>query len=188
MFFYWLDMKTFDARAVANLILDEATRKSRRISNLSLQKLLYFSHGLYLIRHNCPLVTGYFEAWKLGPVHPTVYESFKSAADQIIDFRANRFNLVTQRSESIAKIDDPDCLQTVSQVVDAYGQLPPGRLVELSHAANAPWSFVVDNSKMRPMLGLRITDSIIREKFKFHKFSVGNVPTAGELDEDAPFA
>ena len=181
-------MKTFDARAVANLILDEADRKSRRISNLSLQKLLYFSHGLYLIRKNSPLVTGYFEAWQYGPVHPTVYESFKGAADRFIEFRASRLNLVTQQLETIPKIDDSDCLQTISQVVDAYGQLNPGRLVELSHATNAPWSFVVDNSKMRPMLGLRITDNIIRERFKYHKFSVGEVPTSGEPNQDAPFA
>jgi uncharacterized phage-associated protein len=181
-------MTTFDARAVANLILDEAERKSRRLSNLSLQKLLYFSHGLYLIRKGSPLVTGYFEAWQFGPVHPTVYEAFKIASDRPIEFRASKVNLITGQKTPIPKVDDADCLQTVSQVVDAYGKLSAGRLVELSHAPNAPWAFVVDNSKVRPMLGLRITDNVIREKFKFHKFAVGDVPTSGEPNEDTPFA
>ena len=181
-------MKSYDARAVANLILDEAQHKRRTVSNLSLQKLLYFSHGLYLMRHGQPLVTGYFEAWQFGPVHPVVYEAFKGAGDQLIDFRATRRDLVSQSVSEIEKIDDPDCRSTVSQVIDAYGSLSPGRLVELSHAPNAPWAFIVDNSKVRPMLGLRITDNVIRERFKFHKFSVRDYPTSGEPDEDAPFA
>jgi uncharacterized phage-associated protein len=182
-------MNTYDARAVANLILDEAQRKSRLISNLSLQKLLYFCHGLYLIRYDRPMVTGYFEAWQHGPVHPTVYESFKIAGNQPINFRAKKLNLVTQQKEVIPLLDDADCLQTISQVIDAYGKLSPSRLVELSHAVNAPWYFVVDNSKVRPMLGLRITDNVIRERFKFHKFSVKDQPFSGDrYEEDAPFA
>lgn len=181
-------MKPYDARAIANLILDEADRKSLRITNLSLQKLLYFCHGLFLIRHDRPLISGYFEAWKFGPVHPGAYEAFKEASDRPISFRAKRWDLVNQTSHPIERVDDPDCMHTVSRVLDAYGSLSPGRLVELSHAPNAPWAFVVDNSKVRPMLGLRITDNVIREKFKFHKFSVGEKPIHGEPNEDAPFA
>lgn len=180
-------MKTYDARAVANLILDEAEHKSRPLSNLALQKLLYFSHGLYLMQWGKPLVTGYFEAWQYGPVHPVVYEAFKTATDKYIEFRAQKFDLVYQRSVPIDILDDAECRQTVSRVLDAYGQLSAGRLVELSHAPNAPWSFVVENSKVRPMLGLRITDNVIRERFKFHKFAVGFEPKNGEPENEAPF-
>jgi uncharacterized phage-associated protein len=181
-------MKPYDARAVANLILDEADRKSLNISNLTLQKLLYFCHGLFLISYGRPLVGGYFEAWKFGPVHPGVYEAFKVAAEKPISFRAEKLNLVTQVYCEVDKVTDQDCLKTVSRVLDAYGGLSAGRLVELSHAPNAPWAFVVDNSKVRPMLGLRITDSVIRDKFKFHKFAVGVTSASGEPNEDTPFA
>ena len=181
-------MKTHDARAIANLILDEAEGKSLRITNLSLQKLLYFCHGLFLIKHGRPLIAGYFEAWKFGPVHPGAYEAFKVACDRPIWFRAERFNLVTQTSHPIERVEEPECIHATSRVLDAYGGLSPGRLVELSHAPNAPWAYVVENSKVRPMLGLRITDDMIREKFKFHKFSVGETPIHGEPNEDAPFA
>ncbi|MGH1558477.1 Panacea domain-containing protein [Caulobacter segnis] len=49
------------------------------ITNLALQKLVYFAHGLMIVRHDRPLVDGYFEAWEYGPVHPLLYGSFKSA-------------------------------------------------------------------------------------------------------------
>ena len=39
-----------DPRAVANLILDEGQRLNRPVSNVALQKLLYFAHGLHLVQ------------------------------------------------------------------------------------------------------------------------------------------
>jgi uncharacterized phage-associated protein len=59
----------YDPRAVANLLLDLADRDDLAITNLVLQKLLYFAHGHFLIRTRCPLVQGGFEAWTYGPVH-----------------------------------------------------------------------------------------------------------------------
>jgi len=65
-----VEKKPYDARAIANLMLDEASEMDRGVTNLALQKLLYFAHSLFLIEYKRPLVSGYFEAWKLGPVHP----------------------------------------------------------------------------------------------------------------------
>ena len=67
------NQRPYDPRSIANLLLDEADRLAINITNLSLQKLLYFAHGLSLIEDGKPLVSGYFEAWQHGPVHPLVY-------------------------------------------------------------------------------------------------------------------
>jgi uncharacterized phage-associated protein len=178
----------FDARAVGNLILEVAAKSEYRITNLSLQKLLYFSHGAYLLKTGGPLVSGYFEAWQFGPVHPTAYGAFKAAGDKPIEFRASGFDPVTRVPREFPPIEDINARQTVDRVVEAYGGLSPGRLVDLSHAVNSPWHYVVENAKVRPMLGLRIGDNLIRERFKFHKVSVANEPRSGEPNEDAPFA
>lgn len=181
-------MGQYDARAVGNLILDEAGRLGFRITNLSLQKLIYFSHGMFLIEKAQPLVKGHFEAWQYGPVHPGAYDAYKQAGNRAIDFRAQKLNPVTRKLAEFESITDPGCLATIVRVVSAYGGLTSGRLVELSHAANAPWAYVVNESKTRPMIGLRITDQIIRERFRFHKIALGTVPRSGDPDEDAPFA
>jgi len=60
----------YDPRAIANLMLDEADRRGWKITNLALQKLLYFAHGIHLTKTKEPLVSGYFEAWQYGPVQP----------------------------------------------------------------------------------------------------------------------
>jgi uncharacterized phage-associated protein len=48
------------------------------ISNLKLQKLLYYAQGLYLASTGQPLFEDSIQAWMHGPVVPTVYHSFKS--------------------------------------------------------------------------------------------------------------
>ena len=102
-------------------------------------------------------------------------------------FRATKFDLVKQSRVPLLCIDDSLCIDTIGRVLRAYGGLSPSRLVELSHTPNAPWSFIVENSKVRPMLGLRITDNVIRERFKFHKFAVGDAPSNGDIVDEAPF-
>jgi uncharacterized phage-associated protein len=66
----------YDPRVVANAIIDRAAQEGQPVTHIALQKLLYFAHGLFLLRHRKPLVSGYFEAWTYGPVHPAVYGAF----------------------------------------------------------------------------------------------------------------
>ncbi|RWO77206.1 type II toxin-antitoxin system antitoxin SocA domain-containing protein [Mesorhizobium sp.] len=47
------------------------------LSNLELQKILYLAHMFYLGRTGEPLVSGHFEAWDYGPVHPDLYHRVK---------------------------------------------------------------------------------------------------------------
>ncbi|MFK4532089.1 putative phage-associated protein [Bradyrhizobium ottawaense] len=53
--------EVYDPRCIANLMLDESERIGQPLTNLALQKLLYFAHAIYLIEHRRPLVSGYFE-------------------------------------------------------------------------------------------------------------------------------
>ena len=176
-----------DARSVANLLLDEA-RGRLPITNLALQKLLYFTHALHLVETKQPLVSGYFEAWQYGPVHPAAYRAFKAAGDRPIAFRARRQDPLTGQELDIPKIEDVDVLDHVRRVMALYGRITPGRLVELSHAPGAPWHFVVDKARTTMAFGLRIPDTVILERFKYHKVSIGSAPSKGAPGEDAPFA
>ncbi len=65
--------KGHDPRAIANLLLDLADEVGIPIGHVKLQKLIYFAHGVYLLEIGEPLVSGNFEAWQYGPVHPAVY-------------------------------------------------------------------------------------------------------------------
>lgn len=178
----------YDPRGIANLMLDEAERVGVGITNLALQKLLYFAHGIYLNETKQPLVSGYFEAWQYGPVHPTAYKAFKAAGSDLIAFRVSAQDPLTGAAKALAQPDSPIIRRLLQQVLNSYGKLSPGRLVDLSHAKNSPWDYVVDKGRTSVAFGLRIPDDVILERFKYHKVTIGLVPVAGEPREDTPFA
>ena len=178
----------YDARAVANLMLDEADREGIKVTNLALQKLLYFAHGIRLRQSKNPLVAGYFEAWEYGPVHPTVYRAFKPFGAESINSRAMGKDPLTGRARELQTPDDPSVVQLVRDIIRSYGRLSPGRLVDLSHARNSPWHHIVDKARTDVALGMRIPDNVIQERFHFHKVSAGAAPRAGEPENDTPFA
>lgn len=170
----------WDARGVANLLLDRAGQRGVAVSNLALQKLLYFAHGVMLTRHNQPLVDGYFEAWEYGPVHPLLYAAFKNAGRSPIANRAQSRNLKTGETSDVTPPTDLLVLDVVDDVLRAFGDQPPARLVRLSHSKGGPWDVVVNESGTAGRLGLRITDKLILEHFHRHKVAVGPEPQFGD--------
>ncbi|MFL9824702.1 type VI toxin-antitoxin system SocA family antitoxin [Rhodoplanes sp. SY1] len=177
----------YDPRAVANLILEEGERTRSSVTNLAMQKLLYFAHGFFLIEHKRPLVSGYFEAWQLGPVHPVAYQAFKAAGDRPINFRATGQDVLTGAPKELPPLADPTIRRHIERIMASYGALTAGRLVDISHAKGGPWDFVVNKGRTGVAIGLRISDDVIADRFKYHKVSVGDSPKIGEPGEDSPF-
>ncbi len=176
----------YDARAIANNMLDHADEHNIYITNLKLQKLLYFVHGRFMSSTGNPLVRGNFEAWQYGPVHPLVYQGFKECGAERIDCRLGAKDLFTGEESPIkTKIND-EARRHIRIVIDQLGPLSPGRLVELSHAPNAPWSYVVNKSRTSVALGLRISNTVISDRFRFHKVAIADQPVTGEPSEDSP--
>ncbi len=66
------------AKQVANAIIDFCNKHGDFISNLKLQKLIYYAQAWYLALYNKPLFDEPLEAWVHGPVQPAVYRRFKS--------------------------------------------------------------------------------------------------------------
>ncbi|UWU21081.1 DUF4065 domain-containing protein [Rhizobium sp. CB3060] len=178
----------YDPRAIANLMLDEAGRIDLGLGHIQLQKLLYFSHGIHLIQTKSPLVSGYFEAWQYGPVHPTVYRAFKQAGREAIHFRATGQDPLTGERRSIEDVADSQIVGLIRRVLTSYGSMSARHLVNLSHAKDSPWWYVVEQGRVGVAFGMRISDSVIADRFRYHKVSVGPEPLSGEPLDDTPFA
>jgi uncharacterized phage-associated protein len=176
----------FDPRGIGNLLLEEAQNVACEITNLALQKLLYFTHAIYLVEKKRPLVSGYFEAWKYGPVHPTVYRAFKSPGDKPISFRATRQDLLTGEQLAVPP-SNPELRSLAKRIIDSYGKLTPGQLVDVSHAKRAPWAFIVDKGRRSVTFGLRIPDEVILDRFRFQTVAINSGTECGVVSEDTPF-
>ena len=173
----------YDPRAVANLMLDEADRSGSRSPISPFKSSSTSPHSIFLIEAKRPLVSGYFEAWQYGPVHPTAYAAFKTGGSSPIDFRADRAERDDRRADALDLPEDLAIRRHLARIMSSYGQLSPGRLVDISHAKGAPWDYIADKGRTSVALGLQIPDDVIVNQFKFHKVSVGAAPVAGEPDK-----
>ncbi len=65
---------------IANKLLVKASNQETGdlMSNLKLQKMLYFEQGYHLAYFGTPLFEDDIEAWMYGPVVPCVYNHYKS--------------------------------------------------------------------------------------------------------------
>jgi uncharacterized phage-associated protein len=176
----------YDARAIANLILDEAEGRGLKLTNLKLQKLLFLCHALFLVQRGRPLVHGSFEAWQYGPVSREANESFRRFGRSIITERATARNPATGAHREIPSATDLEARATVSRVVEFYGNWSAGQLVDLTHAKNGPWDYVVRESAGKANFGLRISDRTIVERFKYLWFGAKQNSRTAEPHEDHP--
>jgi uncharacterized phage-associated protein len=170
------------------LILDLASEDEKDISNLVLQKLVYFAHGRYLSETGQPLVAGEFEAWQYGPVHPHVYNAFKDQGSSPIRTRAQSVNPVTGERRPIPPLTDNAAREVIAEVFRSLKRRSASNLVAVSHAKNAPWHFVVERANRHESISMRIPNAVIRERFRLHAISMSMDEEAGVPDENSPFA
>jgi len=155
---------TNDGRAVANFILDYCDSKGRTLTNVAMQKVIYFCHAWSLIKLNKPLVNQNFEAWQYGPVLQYLYHEFKEFDRSPITSRAHAMNMKTGRKEIASQEFDQQTTELLKEAVDFYSPMSPFYLVELSHVEGGPWDKVWNNGgKVNP--GMQIDNKAIAEYY-----------------------
>lgn len=96
------------------------------VTNLKLQKLLYYVQGWSLALDGKPAFSDRIEAWVHGPVQPGVYGTYKQY----------RWNPIVG---DVAPVEiDADLKQTIESVIETYGG-ETGYQLELRTHQEAPW-------------------------------------------------
>ena len=76
------------------------------ISNLKLQKLLYYVQGYYLAYFNKPLFNEKIEGWTLGPVVPVVYTEYKQYGRDCLPLNDFDFDISNLNKEELNLIQN----------------------------------------------------------------------------------
>ena len=66
----------YSALEVARYIIKRCNESNYSISNLKLQKILYFLQAQFLVEFDTPCFNETIEAWDFGPVVPYVYHKY----------------------------------------------------------------------------------------------------------------
>jgi uncharacterized phage-associated protein len=119
-------MKRITASEVAATILTECWRRKICVSNLKLQKLLYYCEAWWLAFYGKSLFNEPIEAWVHGPVVPCVFREYK-------DYKWSSIGAAKAPAST-----DKEVLEHVNAVLDAYGDFEASALTRLTHGER-PW-------------------------------------------------
>lgn len=98
------------------------------ITNLKLQKLVYYAQGFHLALYERPLFEETIEAWTHGPVVPELYHEYKQYGSNAIP-EPDEFNIATYNHEVRDLLID---------ITEGLGQYSGWRLVDMVHE-EPPW-------------------------------------------------
>lgn len=98
------------------------------LTNLKLQKLVYYAQGFHLALYDEPLFPEQIEAWQHGPVVPDLYHALK------------RFGSEPVKLDREVDPDEytPDVIGLLDEVYSVYGQFSALRLRNITHE-EPPW-------------------------------------------------
>lgn len=129
----------YNAIDIANWFLNENRilmnfKDSEFITNLKLQKLLYYAQSCYLAKTGNSLIKEDFLAWEHGPVIRTIYDKFKK-------FGANGIEYDDDYNDNI----DNDTKTFLQKIYNSFGQYTAWKLRDMTHQ-ETPWLETERNS------------------------------------------
>ena len=113
---------------VANYIIEYCNKKNIPISNLKLQKLLYFVQASFLVNKNMPCFEDDFVAWDFGPVVPAIYHKYKSYGSS---------NIYSYYDMPYDYFKHSDAL-LIDEMLDSCAKYSAAQLVDITHR-QSPW-------------------------------------------------
>ncbi len=131
------------------------------MTHKKLQKLLYFSYGIYLAQNNDnanelskSLFQNNFEAWVHGPVDPYIYSLYKNSGINL---------LYLENIETLTF--NQEILNALNKTMEIYGSYSADELENISHN-QAPWINARKNLSPIDASNNAISDKDIFSTFK----------------------
>lgn len=117
----------YDVLDVSRYIINYCNKNNKNISNLKLQKILYFVQAYFIIVKNEPCFKEDIKAWKKGPVVLESYHEFKCYVSGHIPKIDNYISIITEEDKKL-----------IRKVIDKFILLSSSRLVEITQK-QSPW-------------------------------------------------
>lgn len=118
-----MDAPKYNAEIIADYFLYKAQNDSQELlSNLKLQKLVYYAQGLHLAMKGAPLFDEEIKAWEYGPVIPELYHKFKSFGSEEIKITGFDPNIIDDKTREF-----------LDEVFSVLGQFSAIGLMNLTH-------------------------------------------------------
>lgn len=112
------------------------------LTNMKINKLLYYAQGHSYERLNRALFNDAIEAWQNGPVVNGVYQNLKDYGKQPVSFPIGSYNSDNYSDDEIELLLD---------IAREYGKYSAGKLRNMTHEQGTPWQTNYDGSFHKPI-------------------------------------
>jgi uncharacterized phage-associated protein len=139
------EKKVYDAIKIAEYIIAIANRNGDTITNLKLQKLLYYAQAWHLVKFKRKLFKDKIEAWQYGPVVRAVYYKYNENGRAPIIILGTDDEFDRNISEYINALDN-DTREFMDYFLEEFMDYSASSLVAFIHKEE-PWlnAFDEDN-------------------------------------------
>jgi uncharacterized phage-associated protein len=156
----------YEARKICNFLLANFDALEFGLTNLRINKLLFFIHAESLKHRPEGLVRNHFEAWQFGPVIRPVFDAFKGYKESPITAPALYLDYATGKTVPVPFDDiQPADIEIIKREFQNYSRFSTGQLVSLSHEVGGPWDTIYRAHLADATLSPRIPNKLIRSYF-----------------------
>lgn len=135
-----------DVKKVSSYFINRSSEMNENdLTNLKLQKLLFYAQAESLRRNSNPLFTEPIEAWKFGPVVSSIYDWLKGCGAYPI----TSFDVETDASSLTQPEED-----LLGNVWDLYSKYSAIYLVTKTHEEGSPWASTFEENVAHKVIDL----------------------------------
>lgn len=150
-------MKALD---LATYIINKSIDIKKPVSNLQLQKMIYFVNLYYFRLTKTFLLDGEpFEAWQHGPVVPEVYREYSTYGGLLIKDKGNNIKLDSMIDSKQSNITN-ETIASINDFIVYLSSMDPWTLVDYSHRIGGAWY----KSYNKDEINLKIRNELIKHE------------------------
>lgn len=143
-----------------NLFIEnKAKDKNISLTNLKLQKLMYFIEAYYMVENpdEDKLFSSSWSAWDYGPVNKVLYMYYKKFGSMEISLQTEEISIGESLPETNKKY--------IRCIYNLFGHFSAFDLVTLTHLNGSPWDEIYKSNKTNNKYDFdKLNDSVIPKK------------------------
>lgn len=149
----------YNATSIANFFIRKGIEDGKPVDQMKVQKLVYFAHGWYLAITNQPLINEAVEAWRFGPVIPSLYHSLKHSGNQTIT------NAIPEQEDSTIDESEQEVHAYLTGIWNLYSPLTGIQLANMTHEDQSPWANISKEFSNQIPADKDIDNEVIKQYF-----------------------
>lgn len=151
----------YTATAIANFFIEKGIQERKPVDQMKVQKLVYFAHGWHLVIAGEPLLNEAIEAWRFGPVIPSLYHSLKYSGNQTITKRIETDTF----DRTVGNDSNNELGLFLNGIWNLYAPFTGIQLSNMTHEEETPWAKIAKVFGHQIPANKVIDDQLIRTYF-----------------------